>query len=435
RIWSVDAMATPQAVTAVIRAARPDFKSRADKLVFAVHAIISVNGFSLRKVGEGVDEAAARGAASLPSEEADLAGWNPQGQQDGDPYSFLYTPEPATLPPQVQQQQQQQVPPPPPLLLLKCLRLESGIGATADVGTATPAAAAAAAGGEVLLVSLLAADNSASSTSTSSASASSASPTAPSSSSGPPVTLELPLDRYVPASPDPAAAAPAAAAPAAGGYQHLEELIGRVQGALGEVMGVQGGAKTGNNTNNNNIRGAATTATATATGAAAGRSGPQQGREDPLRLPTRGSPPPPMWGPQPVPFPVGGIGDGDLMPGGGGGGGFPGGLGGGMMGVPHPAFPGPRGAGGGMHVGPENPIFAGRLRHPPPGGPGGGLGSGGGGGGGVPGMRWDPISPEGLQGWGPDDFTAEGRLGRSEGLNDIGRPPPGRGPDWDNMFG
>lgn len=132
--------------------------------------------------------------------------------------------------------------------------------------------------------------------------------------------------------------------------------------------------------------------------------------------------------------------------------------------------------------------------------------------------RWDPIAPEGLQGWSPDDFARGDRCvggwvtpgiyiaasclcaallhaaccdgpavqraaqpaactelpatgwagvlytlvlqhacmqvilpppltlsacmralracrGRGEGLNDIGRPPPGRGTDWDSMFG
>jgi hypothetical protein len=40
----------------------------------------------------------------------------------------------------------------------------------------------------------------------------------------------------------------------------------------------------------------------------------------------------------------------------------------------------PLGPGGGMHVGPDHPFFAGRSRHPPGGMPGG-----------VPGPRWDPI--------------------------------------------
>lgn len=72
-------------------------------------------------------------------------------------------------------------------------------------------------------------------------------------------------------------------------------------------------------------------------------------------------------------------------------------------------------AGGGMQVGPGHPYFMDRLRHPelqpgmgglrppPPGLGGGGLQPP------VPGLppgaRWDPIAPEGLQGWQPDDFT------------------------------
>ena len=55
--------------------------------------------------------------------------------------------------------------------------------------------------------------------------------------------------------------------------------------------------------------------------------------------------------------------------------------------------------GGGMHVGPSHPMFAGRVRHPPgglPGGPGFPSHPGG--------ARWDPINPEGLPGFNPDDF-------------------------------
>ncbi|PNH11084.1 putative proteasome inhibitor [Tetrabaena socialis] len=107
RDWAGPAlMATPQALSAVIRAARPEFRSAADRVVFAVHAVLSVNGFSLRKVGEGVDEAVSRAASALPAEEADLAGWNAQQEM----YSFLYVPEEQQQQqPPLQQQQQQQV--------------------------------------------------------------------------------------------------------------------------------------------------------------------------------------------------------------------------------------------------------------------------------------------------------------------------------------
>ena len=46
-------------------------------------------------------------------------------------------------------------------------------------------------------------------------------------------------------------------------------------------------------------------------------------------------------------------------------------------------------SGGGMHVGPNDPLFAGRF--------GGGRGRMGGGGGLPPGARWDPIGPPGMQ--------------------------------------
>jgi hypothetical protein len=53
--------------------------------------------------------------------------------------------------------------------------------------------------------------------------------------------------------------------------------------------------------------------------------------------------------------------------------------------------------------------------------------------------------PEGLEGWRPEDFQRP-RPGMGRGLGprpplnpdidpDIGPPPPGRGADWDNMFG
>lgn len=43
------------------------------------------------------------------------------------------------------------------------------------------------------------------------------------------------------------------------------------------------------------------------------------------------------------------------------------------------------GMGGGMHMGPDDPIFAGRMRGQPS---RGGL---------PPGARWDPINPPGLE--------------------------------------
>ncbi|GIL52193.1 hypothetical protein Vafri_8130 [Volvox africanus] len=103
-------MATPQALTAVIRASRPDFKSTADKAAFAVHAILSVNGLSLRRVGKDVDASVEQGFASLPGEEADLANWNQEAQQtEGGMYSFLYVPESGSVQRPIVQQQQDKV--------------------------------------------------------------------------------------------------------------------------------------------------------------------------------------------------------------------------------------------------------------------------------------------------------------------------------------
>ncbi|KAG2442000.1 hypothetical protein HYH02_009792 [Chlamydomonas schloesseri] len=386
-------MATPQAVTAVIRASRPEFRSAADRLAFAVHAVVSVNGFSLRKVGDvAVDEAVAAGPSALPSDECGLEGWNHVGQGQGAghgagqdvgsapaTYAFLYVPDSPGM-------ERQDKASPPPLLLVKCLSLDAE-GAAAD-GAGTGAVASAG----VLLVSL-----------------------ADAATGRPPVTLELPVARYV--SPG-------------GTYDKMDELISRVTGALEEALEVpaaasRAGAK---------ASAASTATTASAAGKTAGASQgqpqpqPQRGREhpetepdhDPLRDDRYRGPPrgPPGYGmgseddrmPGGVPRPPG-MGGGLMLPGGGGGG---------------------LAGGGGMLVGPDNPIFADRLRHPRMGGPGmGGPGMGPGG----PGVRWDPIAPEGLQGWHPDDFTREGRAHRGEGFNDIGRPPPGRGPDWDNMFG
>ncbi|EFJ48166.1 hypothetical protein VOLCADRAFT_120910, partial [Volvox carteri f. nagariensis] len=212
-------MATPQALTAFIRASRPDFKSTADKAAFAVHAIVSVNGFSLCKVGEGVDEAVAQGAASLPSEEVDLRDWNRKANAtttttttssshgEGGTYSFLYLPETTTTTTTTTtasagtQQRQQRPPLAPPLLLVKCLTLVVDASAPSAGGGPGPGAGA----GGVLLVSLA---------------------NVSSSSAGrPPVSLELQLDRFVPSF-----------APGALGYDHLDELILRVQEALGEVL-------------------------------------------------------------------------------------------------------------------------------------------------------------------------------------------------------
>ena len=47
------------------------------------------------------------------------------------------------------------------------------------------------------------------------------------------------------------------------------------------------------------------------------------------------------------------------------------------------------GMAGGMHVGPGDPLYAGRMRVPPGGGSRGGGGP-------LPGVRFDPIGPRGM---------------------------------------
>lgn len=87
-------------------------------------------------------------------------------------------------------------------------------------------------------------------------------------------------------------------------------------------------------------------------------------------------------------------------------------------GMPHP--------GGGMHVGPDHPIFGGgklgrsednqsRNEH------GGIL---------PPGARWDPIGPPGTQGFRPEDFQRQ----QGKPHPDMMQPGPGR-TDWDSFFG
>lgn len=67
--------------------------------------------------------------------------------------------------------------------------------------------------------------------------------------------------------------------------------------------------------------------------------------------------------------------------------------------------------GGGMHVGPNDPLFL-----------GGGMGGGAMRGPLPPGARYDPINPEGLPGWHPDDFVQPPGVGRGRG-----RGGPGQG--------
>lgn len=47
------------------------------------------------------------------------------------------------------------------------------------------------------------------------------------------------------------------------------------------------------------------------------------------------------------------------------------------------------------------------------------------------------AGPDGVEGWRPEDYQRQGgrRGGPPDVHPDIGPPPPGRGSDWDSMFG
>ena len=103
--------------------------------------------------------------------------------------------------------------------------------------------------------------------------------------------------------------------------------------------------------------------------------------------------------------------------------------------LPAGLMEGPPRRGGGMHVGPGDPMFGpGRL-----GGPLGGGGVGPGGGVLPPGARWDPIAPPGMRGFRPEDFQHPdlGQLPSQPPVHpDIMQPGPrGPGSDPDYMFG
>ncbi|KAL3826049.1 hypothetical protein ACJIZ3_022078 [Penstemon smallii] len=78
-------MATEQTVLAVIRAARPSFRSRHDKVAFAVHAAFVAAGYVLHATGPPAfaDEA----LSSLSADEVGMENWN--GVDDN--YAFLYS--------------------------------------------------------------------------------------------------------------------------------------------------------------------------------------------------------------------------------------------------------------------------------------------------------------------------------------------------------
>ncbi|KAF8063749.1 proteasome inhibitor [Scenedesmus sp. PABB004] len=328
------------ALLAVVRAAAPALRSRADALAFALHAAVLSSGYRLVAVGE---DATLEGL-SADAPDAPVAGWDASAEQ----YAFGYVADAAAAPGGGAVAR-------PAALLLKVLSL----------------------GGDALLATLTG--------------------DAP---AAPPAVLELALDEFV------AAPSGSGGAPRAGDLRNMDRLAAAKKQRL-EAAGC-GAAPEPQQQQRQPER-----------GAAGGGDG-----DDPLRI-----------GPPRRPLRVG---QDDIMPMLGGGGGV----------LPPGGMRGPVG-GGGMHVGPGHPFFADRMRHPDlmPGGGGGGLPGGPGG------ARWDPINPEGLEGWRPDDFQrprpgrggfGPGRGGGGGGFGpggpdgmhpDLAPPGPGRGPDWDSMFG
>lgn len=402
-------MTTPAAVLAVVRAGDQAFRGPEDAVLYAIHAAVLTSGYGLIGVG---DDAKLEGVPS-DAPEVSESGWNALP----DRYTLLYRsddPTPATpaapaagaagasgpspAPPDKRW--------PPRLLLLKALVV-----------------------GSSLLVTLAGGGDGGSE----------------------PEVLEVdPSHYYDPTSAD--AAAAAAATPPARRYKDTRGLCSRIGGALaalaapgggGGGAGGAGGAEAGAGKGAARPQGGAggEDRQGRAEGRGEGRR-PSRPREvdddyDPLRIgpPMRGGARPLRAGEDDImPLsPLGGPLGGPLGPIGGG-------MGGGPM-MP----PGGIGPIGGMHVGPGHPFFSDRMRHPDvgPGGPGGPLGGGRQPGG----ARWDPISPEGLEGWRPDDFQQGlpgqgGSRGRGLPLGrggppahpDIEQPGPGRN-DWDSMYG
>uniref|UniRef100_A0A7R9Z1J1 PI31 proteasome regulator N-terminal domain-containing protein n=1 Tax=Chlamydomonas euryale TaxID=1486919 RepID=A0A7R9Z1J1_9CHLO len=243
-----------------------------------------------------------------------------------------------------------------------------------------------------------------------------------------PVTVELPLaSTAVPSGSAVSGGAAAVAALSPSEYGDLASLVASLGAAMRSQLGIGGAAAASAGRAGAPSPSAATSKSAC--GMADEAANQDAGGASRLQEPPRGNRP---SGRNPLLAddhdqdwrPPGGLPDPLMVgpPRRGGGGGFDGG------GVPAGPF-GPAG-GGGMHVGPGDPLFAGRVRHPVGFGPGGVPA--------MPGQRWDPIAPEGLQGWSPDDFVRGGGGGTGQGPPlhpDLAQPGPGRGTDWDNMFG
>ncbi|KAF6253919.1 hypothetical protein COO60DRAFT_370024 [Scenedesmus sp. NREL 46B-D3] len=373
-------MASAAAVLAVVRAAAPAFRSPQDRLAFAVHAAVLSSGYRLVAVGE---QAQLEGL-SEDAPDASISGWNSSSEQ----YTFAYLSD-------------------------------------EEAGGSTAAAAASPGSGiiKLLVKALVLGDVLLTTLATDKASAE-------------PKVLELALGDHVVGSssssgaPEGEGAAAAASSAGSGSrtkaYKNLDQLAATVASALSQLVGAAGGSDGSSSQKKQKTQEAAAAAASGSRRAEQQQQQQQQQQQrepdpddDPLRI-----------GPLRRPMRIG---HDDIMPvlgGGPGGGVLPGG----------PPVTGP--GGGGMHVGPGHPFFADRMRHPDRMPGRGGLGGMPGGPGG---MRWDPISPEGLEGWRPEDFQRpRPGMGRGSGprppLNpdidpDIMPPPPGRGSDWDSMFG
>ncbi|DBB02948.1 TPA: hypothetical protein ACH3X1_013545 [Trebouxia sp. C0004] len=88
--WHSLNMTTPNALVSMIMAMNPTFRTRNDRVAFAVHAFMVANGFKLEAVGDNADKASS--AESIRSSErvAEFDTWN----ASADAYTFLYNPDP-----------------------------------------------------------------------------------------------------------------------------------------------------------------------------------------------------------------------------------------------------------------------------------------------------------------------------------------------------
>eukprot|EP00208_Stichococcus_sp_RCC1054_P002386 CAMPEP_0206140716 /NCGR_PEP_ID=MMETSP1473-20131121/10420_1 /ASSEMBLY_ACC=CAM_ASM_001109 /TAXON_ID=1461547 /ORGANISM="Stichococcus sp, Strain RCC1054" /LENGTH=203 /DNA_ID=CAMNT_0053534969 /DNA_START=65 /DNA_END=673 /DNA_ORIENTATION=+ len=77
---------TKAALIALLKASKPTFKSKVDRLAFAVHACLLTQGYRVVACGEQADSA---DPDEELTEEVDTDGWNDQG----DHFAFRYLPE------------------------------------------------------------------------------------------------------------------------------------------------------------------------------------------------------------------------------------------------------------------------------------------------------------------------------------------------------